>query len=556
MTNCKYIDNYITMVRESFPHPYCKWQHKLCDFVEKCFDEEDITVDEEQLEKYLALQKYFPYKLLPWELFLFTLIMCTYTNKRTLRFPYLFVNVGRGAGKNGFLSFVLFCLMTPVHGIREYDLYIYAMSEDQAKTSWLDIYNILEDNKVTMKKYFYWTKEIITNKATRSSLYYCTSSAKTKDGQRPGLVAFDEYHNYPNVKTVNVAETGLGKKTNSRKLIITTNGLLRGGPFDEKLEEAKSILEGDEDDNGQLCYICCIDDADEVDDETAWFKANPSLYGDMATYDSMIRQMRIEYKAFKRNPAENSSFPAKRMNCPPSELENEVTKWDNVLATNQPIDESAIYGMPCVGGVDYMKTTDFLSAGLLWRVGEKDYYIQKTWICKQSHDLGRIKAPLEAWAAKGDVEYVDASEIPPELPCVWLQNEAAKRNSQIIKIGIDDYRYALLKSALLNINFCADKGWENVIKIRPMDEMKRIPLITSGFINQKFVFGDVPVLRWAIQNSTTVVSKQGNMTYGKIEPKSRKTDPFKAFVAAEIVSDCLDEYNSGSDYSLPDVISF
>jgi hypothetical protein len=34
------------------------------------------------------------------------------------------------------------------------------------------------------------------------------------------------------------------------------------------------------------------------------------------------------------------------------------------------------------------------------------------------------------------------------------------------------------------------------------------------------------------------------MTYDKIEPKSRKTDTFKAFVAAECVSDILDAYSA------------
>ena len=227
MTGYRYIDHYIKMVRNSIPKPYCVWQHKLCDFIEKTFAEENCYVDEDQLTKYLDFQKYFPYTLLPWEIFVFTLHMCTYTADGDLRFPYLFLNVGRGAGKNGFLSFVDFCLLTPVHGVREYDVYIYAMSEDQAKTSWMDIYNILEDNKKMASKSFYWTKEKITNLNTRSSLFYCSSNAKTKDGARPGAISFDEYHQYESMKLVNVAETGLGKKKFSRKTIITTNGLVQ-----------------------------------------------------------------------------------------------------------------------------------------------------------------------------------------------------------------------------------------------------------------------------------------------------------------------------------------
>ena len=303
------------------------------------------------------------------------------------------------------------------------------------------------------------------------------------------------------------------------------------------------VLNGVADDNGELYFICCIDDENEIDNEDGWFKANPSLYPEMDTYSSMMRQMRIEYKNYKRNPTEHTSFPAKRMNCPPMVIEGEVAKWNLILDTNQDIDEDLLFGMPCVGGIDYMRTTDFLSAGLLYRVQGKDYWIQRTWVCRHSNDLSLIKAPLDAWALRGDVEFVDAEEIPPELPAVWLKNEAAKRNSRILRIGIDDYRYQLLSNALLDVmNFSAEKGWDNVTKIRPRDEMRYIPLITSGFTNRKFCWGDVAVMRWAAQNSKIVTSPQGNMTYGKIEPKSRKTDPFKAFVAAEVVSGELDQY--------------
>jgi phage terminase large subunit-like protein len=73
--------------------------------------------------------------------------------------------------------------------------------------------------------------------------------------------------------------------------------------------------------------------------------------------------------------------------------------------------------------------------------------------------------------------------------------------------------------------------------------MLRIPTITSGFANHKFVWGDSPMMRWCCNNSKISTSSHGNMTYEKIEPKSRKTDTFKAFVAAECVSDILDAYS-------------
>lgn len=542
MTNCKYIDEYIQFVK-SGQIAVCNEQILLIQFVERVFETEDLLVDEAQLEKYLSYQKYFPFNLLPWEKFCFALHNCVYRQNMTLRFPNLDIIVGRGTGKNGFLAFENFCLLTDTNGVKNYDIYTFAMSEEQAKTSWQDLYDILEEHKDKMVKHFRWTKEVIVNKDTNSKYVFCTSSAKTKDGQRPGKIDFDEYHAYEGYKLIDVAKTGLGKKEYPRMTIISTNGNVRGGPFDDRLDQDLRILNGEEPDNGRICFIAKLDDKEEVHDKAAWHKANTSLY----VMPTLMQQLESEYADYLANPAQNISFMSKRMNLPPEELENEVTSWDNILATNQSIDEKTIYGFPCVGGIDYMKTTDFLGAGLLYRVGDKDYWITHTWVCSKSADLQRIKAPLREWESQGLLTFVETSEIAPELPAAWLAIEAAKRNSQILKIGIDSYRYQLLANALLQINFSADKGYENVVKLRPSDEMLNIPLITSGFVNQRFCWADNALMRWACNNSKTVVSPAGNITYGKIEPKSRKTDPFKAFVAAECVSKCLDAYNNMKD---------
>ena len=80
----------------------------------------------------------------------------------------------------------------------------------------------------------------------------------------------------------------------------------------------------------------------------------------------------------------------------------------------------------------------------------------------------------------------------------------------------------MLSKALRDIYFSADKSFSNVVLLKPSNEMMNIPLITSGFANHNFVWGDNPLMRWACQNSKTVTSPAGNITYGKIEPKSRK----------------------------------
>lgn len=68
MTNCKYLDDYIKQVK-SGQYRVCKEQIQLVNFIEKVFENEQVYVDSEQVEKYFALQKYFPYELFAWEKF-------------------------------------------------------------------------------------------------------------------------------------------------------------------------------------------------------------------------------------------------------------------------------------------------------------------------------------------------------------------------------------------------------------------------------------------------------------------------------------------------------
>lgn len=536
-TLCKEITDYIAVVRSGC-YPVCKYQIQLCDMVERIFDSEDLTVNEKQLATYLSYQKYFPFQLAPWEKFCFALHNCVYRADGSLRFPILVIYVGRGAGKNGYLGFEDFCLLTETNGVPEYHIDIFATSEDQAKQSFTDVWNVLNANEAKMKKHFRWTKELIVCTDTGSEFRFRTSNAKTKDGGRPGKVDFDEYHAYENYKLITVATTGLGKKRHPRQAITSTDGDVRGGPLDDLIDNCKGILSGDVPDNGYLPFMCCLDDDEEVNDERMWHKANPSL----RYMPDLMQQLRLEYAQYRLNHAANTAFMTKRMNRPARILENAAASWDDILATNQQIPEADLYGRPCVAGIDYMKTTDFLGAGLLWRVGDRDIWVSHTWVCTACADLKRIKAPLREWEARGLLTFVDAAEIPPELPVIWLANEAAKRQAQVLNVCIDDYRYALMKTALESINFSADKGFDNVTKVRPMDEMRRIPLITSGFVNRHFVWGDSPVMRWMCNNTKTVVAQHGNYVYDKIEPKSRKTDTFKAFVAAEIGSDILNNY--------------
>ena len=53
--------------------------------------------------------------------------------------------------------------------------------------------------------------------------------------------------------------------------------------------------------------------------------------------------------------------------------------------------------------------------------------------------------------------------------------------------------------------------------------------------------GDNPYFRWNVNNAKKVTDVRGNISYGKIEPRYRKTDAFMAFAAAQCIEDCIPE---------------
>lgn len=543
----KYIEDYLDLIESESMHKVCKEQKQLANMIRRIFEEEQdsIYIDEERVEKYLSYQKYFDFDLFPWEKFLLVLTLCTFYKETNIpRFDTLFCLIGRGSGKNAFISYLSFCLTTPANNIQNYDIYIVANSEEQAKTSFNDVYNVLNkpELKDKMKKNFKWNRVEIRNKKTNSVIKYKTSNAKSQDGLRPGAVVFDEVHQYENWKLIDVQKTGLGKINCPRQFYITTDGHVREAVVDELKEKAHNVLDGSLADCGFLPFICKLDSENEAHEESNWYKANPSLI----YRPSLLKQIQSEYQDYKISPYTNQSFIVKRMNIPKVDEKAPVTNYDNIKATNQLIPYEELQGLCCTVGIDYATISDMVGASICIRCGGKYYIISHAWMCTNSKDLSKIKAPLDTWAEQGLLTFVDGVENDIDLVCGWINEQLDKYSFE--HMAIDTYRLSLIKKGLEKINIdYYDK--DEVTLIRPSDIMKAVPVIDSLFNNHQIVCGDNPLMRWSINNTQLVPRQNGNFVYDKIDPFRRKNDLWMSAVHAIIASfDRLDDYDD-SDFN-------
>lgn len=528
---------------------------------EHVLSRDDLYFDDDMIEKCIRFGEKWYFPLQPFQKFLIAFVFLFFKkNDRVFYRKHLWM-LGRGGGKNGLISVVTHFLIGPHHGIREYNVSIVANSEEQAKTSFDETYNVIGRNSI-LKSMFYRTKEKITSNKTDSILKFRTSNGETKDGLRDGAVVFDEIHQFESNKDVRVHISGLGKKKNPREFYIGTDGYVRDGFLDGQKSKAIKVLKGEARPNALFPFICKLDDEKEVDDIDRWEKANPMLCHPRSEYaQGLFDTIFEEYEDLEDDPTNREEFMTKRMNCPVTDLERSVAKWEEILATNREMPN--LHGREAIGAIDFASIRDFAACGLLFR--ENGDYVWKThsyarkefvdkyysYSKKQDAEMaGKRKfAPIREWEEQGLLSVVEGETIDPNLVVSWFVE--MRNYYDIKKIIGDNFRMEVLKPL-----FEAEGFEVEIIRNPRAIHSLLAPRIELAFANRQIIFGDNPLMRWYTNNVLVVIKKDGNKEYQKKEPIRRKTDGFQAFVHAIYRADEVAETDIGSSLDALNALNF
>ena len=516
----KYIDAYIWKVERGEVVVNEDIKKLIKNVIHPKLSQSNVVIKHDKIEQAITkINEYFPFKLLDWQEFIIGLAHCYYDDDTLVWDTYL-IMMGRGGGKNGFISGLSFYFTTSFHGIKAYNVDIVANSEKQAMTSFMDVYDVIDTNQ-KLKKAFKATKEKIVFKKTNSYIQYNTSNARTKDGLRSACVIFDEIHEFEDYKTIKVFRSGLGKKTNPRTFFITTNGYVRGGVLDDYLELAGEILKGENKTSKMLPILYRLDSEEEVHNFEMWPKANPSL----PYFKDLQVTMEQEYYEMQRQPQMAIEFMTKRMNLPAQESYSVVAEWDKIMATNREVPD--LRGQKCIGAIDYASVRDFCSVGLLFKHGDERVWIQHTFICHLALKLENreFKFDIELARQKGLCTIIYEDSINEKYVANWFLEQAKKY--KILNIVCDSYRKSILSAAFSEAGLPL-----NEVRNGSVTHNKVYPLVEKLFADEKLIFGDDMMMRWYTNNVYVDTDAKGNKTYKKIEPILRKTDGFFAFIHA------------------------
>lgn len=502
--------------------PFNKERIQLVNYLKKeILVRDDIYFDDEMIQKYILYsgKNFFP--LAKYQKFLTPFTFLYNKENDEVFFDEHLITIARGGGKNGWMSTRDSFFISPLYGIPNYDVTITANSEKQGKVSFKEVYEMVQRRR--LEKQFYLTKMAITNKVTNSVFSYRTNNPKTMDSARDGCLEFDEVHAFENSDPVDIQRSGLGKIENPRTYYNGTNGHVREGFYDRIIERSQKIFNGESPNDRLLPFICKLDSIDEMDNPKMWSKANPMFEEDNPYAKRLYTTVMKEYLKLEEEPSGRREFVVKRMNFTEGDTEQDITTHDKLMVTNQPI--SDINGKSCVIGFDYASIRDFASVGKLIKEGDKFIWIQHSFVRKQFLKAFKLKAPIQEWQEKGLLTIVDEPSIDPRHLIDWINKQ--RETHTIEMVVADGFRMDLLKPLL------DEEGYKYEFLRNPRGVQAKIaPIIEDGFANERFIFGDDPMMRWYTNNSYIKEDSSGNRTFLKKEPVRRKTDGFHAFLAA------------------------
>ncbi|MGX7099436.1 terminase TerL endonuclease subunit [Globicatella sanguinis] len=524
--NCRHLDDWIDIV-ENGKQKTNKEMKLMVQLVKLALYDKDTYVDVPKINDCIEfIEKYRPYKLAPIQRFLHACYAGLFYNNGDIVFDEILLICARGFGKNSFASDASLYLLSNRHGIQNYHIDIVANNEKQAKTTFQDVYETTGNDPLLKNAYKRNLSEI-TFINTNSTIKYHTSNAKTKDGLRPGLIIFDELHEYEDYSQIKVFTSARGKVRHGRIFYLTTDGNLRGAVMDEFKESARDTLSNLDWRSGLLPVYAAIDKFEEWEDETCWVKANPML----PHLPELQKTYRKDYKKALKIKDMKIEFLTKRLNHPLEDTTYSVASWEDISATNQAMPD--LTGAVCVGGLDYADVRDFIGVGLLFKKDNKRYWLHHTFIVEEALRIQSFKMDFTIPQQEGYVTIVPGNVMDPQLVSNWFSEMNQKY--KIKGIAMDRFRKNAVKEVF-------DKDGLPIVEVASgyITHNKLAPLVDMMFANHNIVYGPDRMMRWYTNNVYVDVDNKGNKSYKKIDPEKRKTDGFMALIHALSLDEQLD----------------
>lgn len=363
------------------------------------------------------------------------------------------------------------------------------------------------------------TKRIV-NYSNAGFYQVLSAETGTKHGLNVSGLVFDEIHAQPNRKLYDVLTKGSGDaREQPLFFIITTAGTDKQSICYELHTKALDIMNGRKNDSTFYPVVYGLAEGDDWNDETNWYKANPSLGHTIA-----IERVREAYKNALENPAEENVFKQLRLNM----WTNSTVVWipEHIYDKgNSPIDIDSLAGRDCCAGLDLASTSDITAFVLVFpprSEDEKYIVLPFFWLPEDTLELRcrRDHVLYDVWERQGYIYTTEGNVIHYGFIERFIEDLGKKYH--IKEIAYDRWNATQMVQNLEDEGFTMvpfGQGFKDMSP--PSKELYK--LLMEGSI----IHGGNPVLKWMAQN---VVMRQDPA--GNIKPdKERSVEKIDGIVA-------------------------
>lgn len=447
------------------------------------------------------------------------------------------------------------------------EVYAVATKKDQAKIIWEEARRMVRKSPALLRRARTLVAEIV-NDANDGKFRALASDKDTLDGLNVSCALMDEIHQWKAGRDLyNIIADGVTAREQPMIVITTTAGTIRQDIYDEKYEEAETIIKAFDNpdafhDERVLPVIYELDSRNEWQDPGCWAKANPGL----GTIKN-LRTLADKVEAAKANPRLTKNLLCKEFNIRETsseawltyeEIRNRETfripekGWTEEEADGGRIGrdgerefceflgpreaDRTLRPRYAIGGVDLSGTTDLTAAKALFMVpeSEKLFVLSMYWLPEDvlERRVREDKIPYDLWREQGLLRLTKGNKINPHDVTEWFAEIWERYDLFWYAIGYDEWG-AEMWAAEMRQMFGAD----TMIPVRQGVKTLSAPmkLLGADLAAHRIVYNDNPIDEWCLMNTAYEEDRNGNIQPKKTNNPRRRIDGAAALLDAYTV---------------------
>lgn len=363
-------------------------------------------------------------------------------------------------------------------------------------------------------------------------------SAKTgaKEGKNIRVGAVDEVHELKDNTSIMPIRQAVSTQDEPLYIELTTEGVINDGYLDDRLREARKVLNKELERPRWLIWMYTQDNEREIwQNEDSWQKSNPGL--GVIKKKSFLRKMVEEAKTSKsmRVFVMSKDFNIKQ---------NNATAW---LSTEDIKNEETFnledfrncFG---IGGVDLSKTGDLTSARvILMKSGDPKKYIVQQYFIPESKIENLSKEDRELfkeWIREGYITVSPGNENDFSLVTAWFFKLYKEYGIRVFKTGYDKWSAVYWKKEM------EDYGFDTERVTQDWSLSESMKLVEADLKCNLIVYNNNPVDKWCFENTALTFNSKMDMMPTKVQGQdSKKIDgAVTTIIAYKIYSDNRSEF--------------